>query len=138
MGPWFWAWAGSTPFRSTKLVAAHFGGTRNPLVVSWPKQIKADAKVRGQFHHVNDIAPTVYDLLGITPPKVVNGVAQDPLDGVSLRYTFNDAQVKSKKPVQYFEVFGSRGVYKDGWMASVFGPRKPWVQGFAHVARPWV
>ncbi|PXX54686.1 arylsulfatase [Pseudomonas sp. LAMO17WK12:I10] len=126
-----WAWAGSGPFVGTKLVAGYFGGTRTPLAVSWPKQIKSDAKVRGQFHHVNDIAPTVYDVLAITPPKEVNGVAQDPLDGVSMRYTFNDAQVKSKKPAQYFEVLGSRGIYKDGWMASVFGPRKPWVQGFA-------
>ncbi|WP_085722923.1 arylsulfatase [Pseudomonas sp. R37(2017)] len=126
-----WAWAGSGPFVGTKLVAGYFGGTRTPLAVSWPKQIKADARVRGQFHHVNDIAPTVYDVLSITPPKAVNGIAQDPLDGVSMRYTFNDAEVKSKKPTQYFEVLGSRGVYKDGWMASVFGPRKPWVQGFA-------
>ena len=126
-----WAWAGSGPFVGTKLVAGYFGGTRTPLAVSWPKQIKADARVRAQFHHVNDIAPTVYDVLSITPPKEVNGIAQDPMDGVSLRYTFNDAQVRSKKPAQYFEVFGSRGVYKDGWMASVFGPRKPWVQGFA-------
>ncbi|MBK5396368.1 arylsulfatase [Pseudomonas sp. TH39(2020)] len=126
-----WAWAGSGPFVGTKLVAGYFGGTRTPLAVSWPKQIKADAKVRGQFHHVNDIAPTVYDVLSITPPKEVNGIVQDPIDGVSMRYTFNDAQVKSKKPAQYFEVLGSRGVYKDGWMASVFGPRKPWVQGFA-------
>ncbi|MDB6145601.1 MAG: arylsulfatase [Pseudomonas sp.] len=126
-----WAWAGSGPFVGTKLVAGYFGGTRTPLAVSWPKQIKADAKVREQFHHVNDIAPTVYDVLSITPPKEVNGIAQDPIDGISMRYTFNDAQVKSKKPAQYFEVLGSRGVYKDGWIASVFGPRKPWVQGFA-------
>jgi arylsulfatase A-like enzyme len=126
-----WAWAGSGPFVGTKLVAGYFGGTRTPLAVSWPKQIKADAKVRGQFHHVNDIAPTVYDLLSITPPKEVNGIVQEPIDGISLRYTFDDAEVKSKKPAQYFEVLGSRGVYKDGWMASVFGPRKPWVQGFA-------
>nr|WP_324731215.1 arylsulfatase [Pseudomonas sp. IT1137] len=126
-----WAWAGSGPFPGTKLVAGYFGGTRTPLAVSWPKQIKADAKVRGQFHHVNDIVPTVYDILAITPPKEVNGVAQDPLDGISMRYTFGDAETKSQKLVQYFEVLGSRGIYKDGWMASVFGPRKPWVQGFA-------
>ncbi|MCY1332846.1 choline-sulfatase [compost metagenome] len=126
-----WAWAGSGPFVGTKLVAGYFGGTRTPLAVSWPRQIKADARVRGQFHHVNDIAPTVYDILAITPPKTVNGIVQDPLDGVSMRYSFADADAKSRKNVQYFEVFGSRGVYKDGWMASVFGPRKPWVQGFS-------
>ncbi|WP_448680674.1 arylsulfatase [Pseudomonas nicosulfuronedens] len=126
-----WAWAGSGPFPGTKLVAGYFGGTRTPLAISWPKGISADKEVRKQFHHVNDIAPTVYDILGITPPKSVNGIAQDPLDGVSLRYTFSDAEAKSRKPAQYFEVFGSRGVYKDGWMASVFGPRKPWVQGFS-------
>ena len=126
-----WAWAGSGPFIGTKLVAGYFGGTRTPMAVSWPKQIKADAKVRGQFHHVNDIVPTVYDLLDISAPKVVNGVEQDPMDGVSLRYTFAEADAKSRKPPQYFEVLGSRGIYKDGWIASVFGPRKPWVQGFA-------
>ncbi|WP_130931559.1 arylsulfatase [Pseudomonas sp. Sample_24] len=126
-----WAWAGSGPFIGTKLVAGYFGGTRTPMAVSWPKKIKADAKVRGQFHHVNDIVPTVYDILDISAPKVVNGVEQDPVDGVSLRYTFADADAKSRKPPQYFEVLGSRGIYKDGWIASVFGPRKPWVQGFA-------
>lgn len=126
-----WAWAGSGPFPGTKLVAGYFGGTRTPLAISWPTRIKTDKQVRNQFHHVNDIAPTVYDILDITPPKRVNGVAQDPLDGVSMRYTFADAEVRSRKPPQYFEVLGSRGVYKDGWMASVFGPRKPWVQGFS-------
>lgn len=128
-----WAWAGSGPFPGTKLVAGYFGGTRTPLAVSWPKAIEADARVRNQFHHVNDIAPTVYDILGITPPQTVNGIAQDPLDGVSMRYSFADPAAASRKPVQYFEVLGSRGIYKDGWMASVFGPRKPWVQGFAQV-----
>ncbi|WP_271407951.1 arylsulfatase [Pseudomonas sp. Q1-7] len=126
-----WAWAGSGPFPGTKLVAGYFGGTRTPLAISWPKGIAADKQVRSQFHHVNDIAPTVYDILGITPPPSVNGVAQDPLDGVSMRYSFAEAGAASRKPPQYFEVLGSRGLYKDGWMASVFGPRKPWVQGFS-------
>ena len=83
-----WAWAGDTPFRYTKLIASHFGGTRNPLVISWPKGIKPDKTPRAQFHHVNDIAPTIYDILGITPPEVVNGKKQDPIDGVSMAYTF--------------------------------------------------
>ncbi len=121
-----WAWAGSTPFRSTKLVAAHFGGTRNPLVISWPAQIKPDKTPRAQFHHVNDIVPTLYDILGITPPKVVDGFAQDPIDGVSMTYTFADAAAPGEKHTQYFENNASRGIYHDGWYADTFGPFIPW------------
>jgi len=121
-----WAWAGDTPFKSTKLVAAHFGGTRNPLIVSWPKGIKADATVRSQFHHVVDIAPTVYDILGITPPKIVNGHQQIPIDGISLAYTFSDGSAQGRKETQFFDNNGSRGVYHDGWFASAFGPFTPW------------
>ena len=87
-----WAWAGDTPFRHTKLIASHFGGTRNPLAISWPTRIKPDKTPRSQFHHVNDIAPTIYEILGITPPKVVDGFTQDPIDGVSMVYTFADAK----------------------------------------------
>ncbi len=79
-----WAWAGDTPLRYTKLIASHFGGTRNPLAISWPAHIKPDKTPRAQFHHVNDIVPTIYEILGITPPKVVDGFAQDPIDGVSM------------------------------------------------------
>jgi arylsulfatase len=122
-----WAWAGSTPFKSTKLVAAHFGGTRNPMVISWPEKIKPDATAREQFLHVNDIAPTVYDILGITAPKVVNGYEQDPIDGTSFAYTFNDATAKNQKHTQFFDNNGSRGIYHDGWFASTFGPLYPWV-----------
>ena len=122
-----WAWAGESPFFGTKLTAGYFGGTRTPLAISWPKSIKPDAKVRPQFHHVNDIAPTLYDILGITPPKSVNGVAQEPLDGVSMRYSFADANAKGRKPVQYFEMMGSRAIYEDGWVAAVFGPVTPWI-----------
>lgn len=122
-----WAWAGSTPFRSTELVAAHFGGTRNPLVISWPKGIKHDAAMRSQFHHVNDIAPTIYDIVGIKPPKVVNGLKQDPIDGISMRYTFASASAPTRKKTQYFENNGSRGVYHEGWYASTFGPLYPWL-----------
>jgi len=121
-----WAWAGSTPFKSTKLIAAHFGGTRNPMVISWPAKIKHDEKIRSQFLHVNDIATTIYDLLGITPPDFYNGIAQDPMDGVSFLNTFDDANAKSKRTTQYFEIMGSRGIYKDGWFAGTFGPRTPW------------
>jgi arylsulfatase len=121
-----WAWAGSTPFRSTKLVAAHFGGTRNPLVISWPKRINPDPALRAQFHHVVDIAPTIYDLLGIKPPKVVNGEKQIKIDGTSLAYTFTNATAPAPKRKVFFDNNGSRALYKDGWMASTFGPLKPW------------
>ena len=92
-----WAWAGNTPFKYTKLVASHFGGTRNPMVISWPKGIKHDQTPRPQFHHVNDIAPTLYEIIGIKPPQVVDGFKQDPIDGVSMVYTFADAQALGHK-----------------------------------------
>jgi Sulfatase len=122
-----WAWAGSTPFRSTKLVAAHFGGTRNPLVVSWPKKIKPDKTPRSQFHHVNDIAPTLYEVIGIKAPQVVNGFPQDPIDGVSMAATFADAKAPENKHIQYFDNNGSDGIYQDGWHACTFGPLSPWL-----------
>ncbi len=122
-----WAWAGSTPFRHTKLIASHFGGTRNPLVVSWPKIIQPAKAPRLQFYHVNDVAPTIYDLLGIVPPKVVNGFEQDPIDGVSMVASFADAGAPENKHVQYFDNNGSDGIYRDGWYACTFGPLKPWL-----------
>ncbi len=121
-----WAWAGSTPFRSTKLVAAHFGGTRNPMVICWPKGIKPDRTPRSQFHHVNDIMPTLYEVIGIKHPEEVNGFKQDPMDGVSMAYTFADAQAPARKKTQYFENNASRGIYHDGWFACAFGPFVPW------------
>ena len=121
-----WAWAGSTPFRSTKLVAAHFGGTRNPLVVSWPKGIKPDKTPRSQFHHVNDIVPTLYEVIGVDPPEEVNGFKQDPIDGISMAYTFANPEATGRKKTQYFENNASRGVYHDGWFACTFGPFIPW------------
>lgn len=131
-----WAWAGSTPFKSTKLVAAHFGGTRNPLVVSWPDKIKHDPKVRTQFTHVNDVAATLYDVLGITTPDFYNGVAQAPLDGTSFAESFENPEAETTKKVQYFEILGSRGVYKDGWFAGTFGPRWPW-NPYVHRLKGW-
>jgi arylsulfatase len=122
-----WAWAGSTPFRSTKLVAAHFGGTRNPLVVSWPKKIKSDKQPRSQFYHVNDIAPTLYEVIGMKAPREVNGFAQDPIDGVSMAASFHDAKAPENKHVQYFDNNGSDGIYQDGWYACTFGPLSPWL-----------
>ena len=85
-----WAWAGGAPFRFTKLVASDWGGTRTPMVVSWPGRVAPDRTPRRQFHHVNDVAPTVYELLGISPPEVVDGHAQDPIDGVSFAYAFDE------------------------------------------------
>jgi hypothetical protein len=121
-----WAWAGDSPFRYTKLVASDWGGTRTPMVISWPKRIKPDKKPRPQFTHVNDVVPTIYEILGIRPPKVVDGHEQDPIDGVSFAYTFDSADAPERKKTQYFDCLGSRGIYHDGWMASTFGPRKPW------------
>ena len=122
-----WAWAGDTPFHHTKLIASHFGGTRNPLAISWPARIKPDTTPRAQFHHVNDIVPTIYELLGIKAPKVVDGFAQDPIDGTSMVYTFADAKAPGRKRTQYFDNNGSRGIYRDGWYASTFGPLTPWL-----------
>lgn len=122
-----WAWAGQSPFVGTKLVAGYFGGTRVPMAVSWPRRIEHDTAVRRQFLHVNDIAPTIYEVAGVSAPAELDGQQQMPIDGASLAYTFDDARAPNRKHQQYFEVMGSRGEYADGWMASVLGPRKPWV-----------
>ena len=122
-----WAWAGDTPFRYTKLIASHFGGTRNPMAISWPAGIKPDKTPRPQFHHVNDIAPTIYQILNIKPPKVVDGFNQDQIDGVSMVYTFADPNAPGRKHTQYFDNNGSRGIYHDGWFACTFGPLTPWL-----------
>lgn len=132
-----WAWAGSTPYQATKLIASHFGGTRNPLAIRWPAKIKADAAPRSQFLHVNDVVPTIYEILAITPPRVVNGIPQDPFDGASFVSTFDNANAEEVKQTQYFEIMGSRGVYHDGWMASAFGPRSPWVPGVPEGIFEW-
>jgi arylsulfatase len=132
-----WAWAGGAPYQYTKLIASHFGGTRNPLAVRWPAKITPDTTPRAQFLHVNDVVPTLYDLLGITPPRVVNGIPQDAFDGVNFTSTFNDAQAKEVKHTQYFEIMGSRAMYHDGWMASAFGPRVPWMPGLPQSIFEW-
>ncbi|MBB4200986.1 arylsulfatase [Rhodoblastus sphagnicola] len=112
-----WAWGLDAPFQWTKQVASHLGGTTDPLVVSWPAKIKDHGAIRSQFQHVTDIAPTIYELAGITPPKTVDGVEQLPLEGKSLAASFFDAKAPSTHPVQYFEMVGNRGIYKDGWWA---------------------
>jgi arylsulfatase A-like enzyme len=112
-----WAVAGDTPFTWTKQVASSFGGTRNGMVIHWPKRIKAKGEVRAQFHHVIDIAPTVLEAAGLPEPKVVNGTPQAPIEGVSMVYTFSNAQATSRHYVQYFEIVGNRAIYADGWLA---------------------
>jgi arylsulfatase len=120
-----WAVAGCTPFTWTKQVAANFGGTRNPLIVHWPKRIKAKNEVRSQFHHVIDVAPTVLEACGLPEPKSVNGVAQRPIEGVSMAYTFDDAKAKDRRTTQYFEIFCNRAIYHDGWVAATVH-KAPW------------
>ncbi len=132
-----WAWAGSTPYKGMKLVASHLGGTRNPMVVRWPERIAADPAPRTQFHHCNDLVPTIYEVIGITPPRVVRGIEQQPLDGVSFAYAFDDPEAEGRLRTQYFEIMGSRAIYHDGWMASAFGPRPPWVPGLPPGIADW-
>ena len=124
-----WAWAGSTPYQGMKLMASHLGGTRNPMFVSWPKRIAHDPKPRSQFHHVIDVVPTVYEILGISAPDSVNGIPQDRIDGTSFVYAIDDAAADERHRTQYFEIMGSRSIYADGWLASATGPRLPWVPG---------
>jgi arylsulfatase A-like enzyme len=112
-----WAVAMDAPFSYTKQVASDFGGTRNGMIIQWPAGIKAKGELRSQFGHVIDIAPTVYEVANIPAPKMVNGIQQDPIEGTSLAYTFQDAGAAEKHTVQYFEMFGNRGIYQDGWYA---------------------
>ena len=121
-----WAWAMNTPFQWGKQVASHFGGTRNPLVISWPDQIHDRGGLRSQFHHCIDIVPTILDAAGIAEPVEVNGVAQKPIEGISMRYSFDDAAAKGQRPTQYFEMFGNRALYHDGWIATCRHGRLPW------------
>ena len=120
-----WAWAGNTPFQWGKQVASHLGGTRNPLVVSWPKRIKAKG-VRSQFTHVIDVTPTILEVAGIAAPRAVDGIEQMPIHGTSFAYSFDDAAAKSRHAQQYFEILGNRAMYKDGWIACSRLDRIPW------------
>ena len=116
--PSAWAHAMNTPFQWTKQVASHFGGTRNPMVISWPTKIKDKGGIRSQFLHVIDIVPTLYEAIGITPPEMLNGTKQKPIEGVSFYPTFVDANAPETRKTQYFELLVNRGLYHDGWMAS--------------------
>jgi arylsulfatase len=120
-----WAVATNTPFQWTKQVASHYGGTRNPLVVHWPDGIDAKDEVRSQWHHVTDIAPTVMEAAGLPFPSSVNGTVQKPFEGVSLMYSFDDADAADQHTTQYFEMFGNRAIYHEGWVAAA-KHRTPW------------
>jgi arylsulfatase len=121
-----WAWAGNTPFQWGKQVASHFGGTRDPMVVSWPRRIKDKGGLRTQFTHCTDVVPTILDVAGIPEPKDVNGIKQMPMHGVSFADTFDDARARGRHTQQYFEIFGNRAMYKDGWIACSRLDRIPW------------
>lgn len=121
-----WCWAGSTPFQWMKQVASHFGGTRNGLVVRWPAQIADAGGMRSQFHHVIDLVPTILQAAGLPEPVEVNGVPQRPIEGVAMNYTFDDADAKGRHLTQYFEMFGNRALYHDGWVAGCRHGKLPW------------
>lgn len=123
------SWATATPFQFTKQVASHLGGIRNPMVVTWPNHIKDHGGLRTQFHHLVDVAPTIYEAAAIPMPRIVNGVAQQPLDGASFLYSFTNPAAPSPRTTQYFEINGSRGIFHDGWMASTYHGRLPWERG---------
>lgn len=122
-----WAHAMSTPFQWTKLVASHFGGTRNAMAISWPKRIKDKGGLRTQFHHVIDILPTVLEAAGLPEPVKVDGFDQKPIEGVSMAYTFDDAKAPSTRTTQYFEIYARRAVYHDGWVAATTPKSAPWI-----------
>ena len=122
-----WAMAGNTPFKYWKQTE-HNGGNTDPLIVHWPKGIQAKGEIRNQYHHIIDVAPTFLDVAGIAPPAEVDGVKQMPLDGVSMKYSFDDATAPTNHPVQYYEMFGNRAIYDHGWKAvTLHGNRMPWV-----------
>ncbi len=121
-----WAWAGNAPFQWGKQVASHLGGTRNGMVVSWPKRIKDAGGLRAQFTHCIDIGPTILEAAGIPEPEVVDGTAQKPMEGTSFLYSFEDANAPERHTVQYFEIVGNRAIYKDGWWAACKLDRIPW------------
>jgi arylsulfatase A-like enzyme len=126
-----WAWAFDTPFKWVKQVASYFGGTRQGMVMSWPRHINDPGGIRSQFSHVIDIVPTILDATGIPAPVMVNGVAQKPIEGTSLLYTFDktNANAPSRHHTQYFEIFGNRAVYNNGWIAVTVPPAPPWLMG---------
>jgi arylsulfatase len=126
-----WAWALDTPYQWTKEVASHFGGTRNGMAMAWPARIKDKGGIRHQFHHVIDIVPTILEAAGLPQPVSVNGITQRPIEGVSMAYTWDDADAPGRRVTQYFEMFGSRAIYHDGWIASAPPVIAPWAPSLA-------
>ncbi|PJD97244.1 MAG: arylsulfatase [Parachlamydia sp.] len=132
-----WTWAFDTPFQWTKQVASHFGGTRQGMAMAWPKRIKDAGGIRTQFHHIIDIVPTILEATGIPAPIMVNGVPQKPIDGISMVYTWDkaNADLPSRRKTQYFEMFGNRAIYHDGWIASTTPVSPPWEIGLAKIPK---
>ena len=130
-----WAWAFDTPFKWTKQIASHFGGTRQGLAISWPGHITDVGGIRTQFHHLIDVVPTILQAANIPAPAMVDGVAQGPIDGVSMAYTFDKANTNapSTRTTQYFEMMGNRAIYHDGWIATTTPPLGPWTMGVGKV-----
>ncbi len=129
-----WAHAMDTPYQWTKQIASHWGGTRNGTIVHWPRGIKARGEIRSQFHHVIDVAPTILEAARLPEPMMVNGVAQKPIEGVSMLYSFNDAKAEERHETQYFEMMGNRGIYHKGWTA-VTKHRTPWETGLVKLPK---
>ena len=123
-----WAWAFDTPYKWTKQIPSFFGGTKQGMAISWPAKIKDKGGIRWQFHHVIDIVPTLLEVTGIPAPVMVDGVAQKPIEGVSMAYTFDkaNANAPSRHHTQYFEMLSVQGLYNDGWMLSAVPIRAPW------------
>ncbi|WP_160770971.1 sulfatase-like hydrolase/transferase [Alteraurantiacibacter buctensis] len=133
-----WAYAMNTPFPWGKAIASHLGGTRNALVAFWPQRITERGAIRPQYSHVIDIAPTIYEAVGITPPAVVDGVEQQPIDGVSLAATFTSAAAPEVRTEQYYEMLGSRAFYRDGWLANTAVTWQPWsLNDYNPLTLPW-
>lgn len=132
-----WTWAFDTPFKWTKQIASHFGGTRQGVAMCWPKRIKDAGGIRNQFHHMIDIAPTILEACGLKEPTRVNGIEQRPMEGVSMAYTWDkaNANAPSRRPTQYFEMFANRAIYHDGWIASTTPPAPPWLMGLGKMPK---
>lgn len=132
-----WAWAGSTPYKGMKLLPSHLGGTRNPMAIRWPDRLRPDPRPRTQFHHCNDVAPTILEVIGIKEPQTLGGVEQKPMDGTSFAYALQDPAAEGRLSTQYFEIMGSRAIYNHGWMACARGPRLPWMPGLPPGIATW-
>jgi arylsulfatase A-like enzyme len=135
-----WAWTGNAPFQWGKRIASHLGGTRDPMVVFWPSHIKDPGTIRTQFENITDITPTILEAANIPQPTSVNGIKQQPMNGVSMLSTFASPSVPSNRTTQYFEMLGNRAIYNDGWIAAARSGQLPWVYSAAPetmMQQPW-